>query len=129
MTKTNACLVNSSNYFYWRSFPITFKIFIFAKIQLRNHYQVNWKFIQNIQKLLLCGGRDTLTLYGLRKTFWGSTEKCENKNLTWFFLFVQDWDGNWRHRVVKDTKSETHLSIKFKFANLQHKCLIKCRVM
>ena len=29
---------------------------------------------------------------GLHKTFWGTTKKCENKNLNWFFHFVQDWD-------------------------------------
>ena len=27
------------------------------------------------------------------KTFRGTTKKCENKNLTEFFLFVWDWDG------------------------------------
>ena len=26
------------------------------------------------------------------KTFWGTT-KCENKNLTYIFLIVPDWDG------------------------------------
>ena len=30
-------------------------------------------------------------LWGLRKTFWGTTKNCENKNLTLFFHFVQDW--------------------------------------
>ena len=32
-------------------------------------------------------------LKGFHKTFWGITKKCENKNLTSFFLFVRDWDG------------------------------------
>ena len=27
-------------------------------------------------------------LKGLHKTFWGTTKKCENKNLTYFFLFI-----------------------------------------
>ena len=31
--------------------------------------------------------------FRLHKTFWGSTKKCGNKNLTQFFLFVWDWDG------------------------------------
>ena len=26
------------------------------------------------------------------RDFWGPTKKCENKNLTYFFLFVRDWD-------------------------------------
>ena len=26
-------------------------------------------------------------------TFGGNTKKCENKNLSTLFLFVQDWDG------------------------------------
>ena len=30
---------------------------------------------------------------GLHKTFWGTTKKCENENLTYIFLFVWDWDG------------------------------------
>ena len=30
----------------------------------------------------------------LCETFWGTTKKYENKNLTYFFLFVRDWDGN-----------------------------------
>ena len=29
---------------------------------------------------------------GLHKTFWGTTKKCENKNLTKYFHFVRDWD-------------------------------------
>ena len=33
------------------------------------------------------------TLKGIHKTFCGTTKKCENKNLTYFFLFVRDWDG------------------------------------
>ena len=32
-------------------------------------------------------------LKGLHKTFWGITKKCENKNLTSFFLFLRDWGG------------------------------------
>ena len=31
-------------------------------------------------------------LKGLHKTFWGTTKKCENKNLNLFLLFVRDWD-------------------------------------
>ena len=29
-----------------------------------------------------------ITLKDLHKTFWGTTKKCENKNLTQCFLFV-----------------------------------------
>ena len=32
-------------------------------------------------------------LEGLHKTFSGAAKKCQNKNLTWFFLLVRDWDG------------------------------------
>ena len=31
-------------------------------------------------------------LKGLHKTFWGTTNKGENKNLSYFFLFVRDPD-------------------------------------
>ena len=30
---------------------------------------------------------------GRHKIFWGTTKKCENKNLIQFFLLVRDWDG------------------------------------
>ena len=32
-------------------------------------------------------------LKGFHKTFWGTTKKRENKNLTLFFLFARDRDG------------------------------------
>ena len=31
--------------------------------------------------------------FGLHKTFWGTTKKCENKNLIWFFLFGRNSNG------------------------------------
>ena len=31
-------------------------------------------------------------LKDLHKTFWGTTKKCKNKNLTKYFFFVWDWD-------------------------------------
>ena len=36
-----------------------------------------------------------LTLNGLHKTFWGTTKKCENKNLTQFLFqdSFQKWTG------------------------------------
>ena len=37
--------------------------------------------------------------------FWGTTKKCENKILTYFFLFVRNWDGKslYAHSFLKNT--------------------------
>ena len=41
---------------------------------------------------LCCLKRFYEGIKGLHKNFWGTAMKCENKNLTQFFLFVRDWD-------------------------------------
>ena len=42
---------------------------------------------------LWCLKRFYEDLTRLHKTFWGTIKHCENKNLTYFFLFIRDWDG------------------------------------
>ena len=59
---------------------------------------------------LWCHKRFYEGLKGLHKTFWGTTKKCENKNLTYFFLFVRDWD---RFAILKLTKEIQNYSWKF----------------
>ena len=41
---------------------------------------------------LWCLERFYESVKGLHETFCGTTKKCENKNLTSFVHFVQDWD-------------------------------------
>ena len=46
-----------------------------------------------IQKIYIKIKINLRHLKSLHETFWGTTKKCENKNLSSFFLFVRDWDG------------------------------------
>ena len=61
---------------------------LFWNRDLRNLLQtvigVEVNFIQRLCFFIFWWRKD------LHKTFWGATKKCENKNLTQFFLFVPD---------------------------------------
>ena len=57
------------------SHPVHFRKLYWNKIQLKFLFS---QFFVVLQK-------------GLHKTFWGTKNNCENKNLGCFFIFVQDW--------------------------------------
>ena len=60
-----------------------FKSCIEIKIKLHFYFHTSLWYLKKFSE----------GLKGLHKTFWGAAKKCENKNLTWFFPFVPDWDG------------------------------------
>ena len=70
------------------------------------HYYIKIKIKLNcyFHTSLWCIKRFYEGLYGLHKTFWGTTKKSENKNLSLLSLFIRDRDGkswitnNFHHR-------------------------------
>ena len=59
--------------------------------KLYENNKVNWNFY--FHTFLWCFKSFYEDLEGLYKTFWGTTKKCENKNLNSCSLFVRDRDG------------------------------------
>ena len=49
-------------------------------------------------------------LKGLHKTFWSTTKKCKNKNLSYFFLLVWSWDAIGRRLFQSQRNSSPEFS-------------------